>query len=248
MSVTGTAFRGPLYQQIFAVIQQRIADGHYAIGDQLKTEGELAAEFGVSRATVRQAIGEAVARGLVQRKQGKGTFVLAGGNQVHSRLFTGTVGGLVLPGSRIVEMNVSRNAQLPTHVATELELDPPVGLIVRRIRAYDERLFMVTINYLPERFSTQISDADLRSKDVPQILADLGANITRGEQVTQAHVADVEVSEWLQVDFGSPVLFAKRSLFDAEGRTIDVARSWARGDMYEYRSELTGLGGPPGNG
>ncbi|MFQ8841325.1 MAG: GntR family transcriptional regulator [Clostridium fessum] len=45
------------------------------IGEKLQTEGEMAKSFGVSIITVRKAVSELVEKGLVRKKQGKGTFV-----------------------------------------------------------------------------------------------------------------------------------------------------------------------------
>jgi DNA-binding FadR family transcriptional regulator len=55
---------------VLGVLRQRINDGVYAEHDQLPPEDRLAAEFGVSRATIRQAVGELVRHGLVDRRQG----------------------------------------------------------------------------------------------------------------------------------------------------------------------------------
>lgn len=66
----------PLYHQVSSVLRQRMISGDYEAGRKLPTEDELIAEFGVSKATVRQAVGELVASGLVSREQGGGTFVL----------------------------------------------------------------------------------------------------------------------------------------------------------------------------
>ena len=47
----------PLYHQVAGVLRQRIEDGIYPVGGKLLSEDELAAEFEVSRATIRQAVG-----------------------------------------------------------------------------------------------------------------------------------------------------------------------------------------------
>ena len=74
MGLPDASLSVPLYRQVFMMLRQRIVDRVYAPGEQLLREDGLAAEFGVSRATIRQAIGELVRQGLVDRKQGRGTF------------------------------------------------------------------------------------------------------------------------------------------------------------------------------
>ncbi len=64
-----------LADQVLDVLIERIRQLIYPPGSQLPPENDLAAEFNVSRATVRTAISKLAARGLVVRRQGVGTFV-----------------------------------------------------------------------------------------------------------------------------------------------------------------------------
>ena len=83
MSVPNTASASarpaapPRYQSLAAEIQSRIQSGRYPLGAALPTEQELCAEFGVSRHTVREALRRLVLQGLVRRRQGSGTEVIA---------------------------------------------------------------------------------------------------------------------------------------------------------------------------
>ncbi len=65
----------PLADQVLEILIGRIQDGVYPSGGQLPPESDLAVEFGVSRATIRSALGVLASRGLVVRRQGAGTFV-----------------------------------------------------------------------------------------------------------------------------------------------------------------------------
>ncbi|MDI4644068.1 GntR family transcriptional regulator [Cohnella hashimotonis] len=65
----------PKYQRLKEEIVSWIAGGKYRPGDKLPSENELAEQFGLSRQTVRQSIGELVSEGWLSREQGKGTFV-----------------------------------------------------------------------------------------------------------------------------------------------------------------------------
>ncbi len=63
----------PLYQQVMRVLMQRIAAGEYRVS--LPAEGDLARELGVSSGTVRKALDALEAEGVLERRQGRGTFV-----------------------------------------------------------------------------------------------------------------------------------------------------------------------------
>ena len=65
----------PLYVQLMSEIEKDINSGIYKPGDRIMTESELAKTYGVSLITVRKAMGSLMEKGLVVRKQGKGTFV-----------------------------------------------------------------------------------------------------------------------------------------------------------------------------
>jgi len=70
------AYQGkPAYQQIADDIRQRILDGVYQAGDKLPTESELMDEYGVSRIVIRSATAALQNEGLVDKRQGAGTFV-----------------------------------------------------------------------------------------------------------------------------------------------------------------------------
>ena len=65
----------PLYVQVREELREAIASGRLKPGDQLPTEGELEQQLKVSRSTIRQAMGDLVTEGVINRAQGKGTFV-----------------------------------------------------------------------------------------------------------------------------------------------------------------------------
>ena len=65
----------PLYYQLESLIRRCISSGLLKPGDMLPSEMELCQNFSISRSTVRQAIGRLEEEGLVQRHQGKGSFV-----------------------------------------------------------------------------------------------------------------------------------------------------------------------------
>ena len=65
----------PLYRQVAAVLRERIESGVFRPGERIPTEYELCDEFGISRISIRQALGELVHEGLLSRRQGSGTYV-----------------------------------------------------------------------------------------------------------------------------------------------------------------------------
>ena len=65
------------YATLSNQLTKRIGTGEYQVGDYLPSEKQLASEFGVSRPTVRRALDYVEALGLISRRRGDGTKVLA---------------------------------------------------------------------------------------------------------------------------------------------------------------------------
>ena len=74
MTLNGNAV-SPLYVQLMEDLEAKICDGTFAPGERLLSENEMAKRYGVSIITVRKAALALEEKGLVEKRQGKGTFV-----------------------------------------------------------------------------------------------------------------------------------------------------------------------------
>jgi GntR family transcriptional regulator len=234
----------PLYRQVFGILRQRIVDSVYAAGEQLLTEDGLAAEFGVSRATIRQAVGELVRQGLVDRKQGRGTFVLPNAGHVLGQRFRGSLADLISETERakVKHVDVSHGSRLKRRIAEALKLDDPVATVVRRTRTMDGKTFAFTVNYLPSPYGEMVSVKELRKTGLMTLLESKGVKFASAHQSIRAELADLEVCSQLEMEFGEAVLFAERVLFDAGQKPIQFVQTWYRGDLYEYSVMLDFVG------
>jgi GntR family transcriptional regulator len=235
----------PLYHQVFGSLKQRVFDGSYEIGQQLPPEDDLAAEFDVSRATIRQAVGQLVSDGLVSRKQGRGTFVLDGGKHKIGQRFRGSLADLIAETRRakIRNVEIDRDAHIPKRLAEQLGLEEPHGVIVRRTRLIDGNPFAYTINYMSSEFGELLDEKALYEQGMMQLLSSKGVTFTGATQSIRAQLADVAVGERLGVDFGEPVLFVERVLHAGDSKPVEAVRSWYRGDEYEYTVNFDSVGG-----
>jgi GntR family transcriptional regulator len=224
-------------------------DGIYPVGGKLLSEDELAAEFEVSRATIRQAVGELVMEGLVVRRQGRGTYVQERDPSILQQRFRGSLGDLLNESSRATARNVdvAHDMQLPLHIAEALQLESPAGTIVKRTRMMDGQPFALTITYLPPDLGKTITPAGVRHKAPIQLLIDSGITLSSATQSIRAQLADLDVCSQIDVELGAAVLFVERIVHDTAGRPIQYVRSWYRGDRYEYAVTLDLAAGPDGN-
>lgn len=232
----------PLYHQVAGILRQRIEEGIYPVGARLQSEDEFAAEFDVSRATVRQATGALVMEGLIVRSQGRGTFVAnPPPRSVLKQRFRGSLSDLMAESHRAGtrDIEVEHDAQFPAYVGKALHLAKPEGTIVRRTRMMDGAPFSYTVSYLlPELGRKAASVAGLRRKALMELLVEHGASLSSATQSIRAQLADTELCGRIDVELGAALLYVERLVHDDSGAPVEFVRSWYRGDRYEYTVTL----------
>jgi GntR family transcriptional regulator len=231
----------PLHHQVFLVLQDGIAERRYAPGEALPSEEELARLFGVSRVTIRAAMETLNALGLVERRQGVGTFVreLSGPEPL-----TVPMMDLLARSREIVRTTVAHVVEFgfepaPLHVRTHFQASPD-DLFQRavRIRYMKDRPIMQVTTYIPERIGRQFGRKDMEGGSLYAILRRFGITFASGEQIVTAAAADPVVAERLKVAIGAPLLKVVRVHFDIMGRPIQHFELLATPATYQLRMPL----------
>lgn len=242
--------RVPLYYQLEILLREKISSGVYAQGDQLPTEDELIAEYGVSRITVRQALATLASEGVIERRQGRGTFIAKQqpvAAQAESQFegiihLTGSLDELIAMGQstpvKVLDINlIKADAQ----AAELLELQPgdPVSRI-ERLRLLDGKPYGLLINYFPAEIGVRLSLEDLSQGSVlEQLETKIGLRLHKGIQEITASLADPYVAGRLEVPVGSALLSIENTIYDAEKKPVEYVRVLYRSDLYRYRVLLT---------
>ena len=240
------------YHQIYLVLREQLQEGRFAQG--LPAETELARQFGVGRVTVRHAMEQLVADGLIVRVVGRGTFPKTW-SQTHPRRGTSVqaqptrLAGLmenIVSASRATTVKVLdwRTVAAPEAVAAALQL--PVGASVRkavRRRSSREGPLSYITTYMPAHLVAGVSRRDLASKPVLQLLEEAGVELGRAQQTISARQADAVVAPELDVALGSALLAVRRLVFDAQDRPVQWLEGLYRPDRYEYLMEVSRIGG-----
>lgn len=242
--------RAPLWMRVESVLRHKIAVGEYRLGDALPAEPALAASFKVSRVTVREAIKSLAADGLVEQIQGKGTFVIGGshpdseqavlsafvGNANFNEAFPGISGDPTYhtPDYRFVDI---RDVPAPQDVRDLLGLHEESVLLVERLVADVTGPYIYVLDYVPHAIGDRLRVGELSRGWLTQVLNNQLANrIVEARQTVEATLADAVLSERMDVQIGSPMLYSKRVYFDGEGHPMYVAKVWHRGDRYRYEA------------
>ncbi len=204
-------------------------------GSPLPGERQLCVEHGVSRITVREAIGQLVSEGVLVRVRGKGTFVAerAARSRLHLASFHEDMRRLGLRPSTAV-LAVARTVP-PAATRRALELDAGAAAWhVRRLRLADEQPMSVDDAWYPAGLFPDLDQQDLAGSLYTLFAERYDCTIDRAEQTVRATEADPGVATLLGLLGGRPVLVFDRVSYSA-GRPVEHALSTYRGDRYEVQ-------------
>ncbi len=162
----------PLYAQIVEQLKQDIESGVYSKDGRLPTEAELSAEYGVSRITIRRAVEELVNQSLVEKRQGKGTFICAPKltRQLDGPMsFTEMCAANGLKArAKLLDAGISSPSSLDVREALGLKEGEP-AVRIRRLRYAGDRPLVLEDNFYPLEYSYLLS-IDLENDSIYRYL------------------------------------------------------------------------------
>jgi GntR family transcriptional regulator len=229
----------PLYHRVYREIASEIESGTLGPGDRLPSERWFCDELGVSRATVRRAIEELAADGLVQAR-GRGTYVSGAAlaeppNTLMSLSELGRSRGLVAT-ARVLACE-RRPATIDE--AEAFGIAPGAALLeLERVRMLDDLPISIDHNRVPARFLPASAEPDFTTDSLYEALERGGHAPVRADYELEARAADAEEAELLGLAPGAPVLLALTSAFGVDGRAVDLGRTVYRADRYRFQATL----------
>ena len=225
----------PLYHQLMQRIRADIDRGVYPVGSRIPTEHELENTYQVSRVTVRRALAELTAEGLLERKQGKGTFVSVpraslDTRNIHSYHDECRRNGF-RPGTRVIHV---REIAADDQDQAELNLKEGDRVIeTLRVRLADGEAVVLERNHFSMAYA-YLEDSDL-SGSLYQLLREYGVeprNAIHDISLAQATAAQ---GEWLGVGEGMPLIRLREVIYDQKGRPLHNSLQLIRGDRFVFR-------------
>jgi GntR family transcriptional regulator len=229
----------PLYHRVYREIVREIASGTLQPGDRLPSERWFCDELGVSRATVRRALEELMAEGLVESR-GRGSFItgdavveppntLMGLSEVaRSRGLDAT--------ARVLGLDV-RPATIDE--AETFGIAPGAELFeLRRVRMLDGLPISIDVNRVPLRLLPDAPDIDFTTASLYEALDRAGHGPGRADYELEARGADGPEAALLGLAQGAPVLSATTVAIADDGRVIDLGRTVYRADRYRFQATL----------
>ncbi|MEU2183293.1 GntR family transcriptional regulator [Streptomyces thermolilacinus] len=227
----------PLWYQVSQSLRASILGRSPDASLRLPTEEQLAAHYGVSVLTMRQALKELEQEGLISRHRRRGTFIEPGARRSAPRRVLGSVDAIVAQqsGERTTVLGHGA-AKVPGELA---EFFPDVAEVVtyRRLRRDVET--GEPTNWAENAVRPELADridlADLERWPMTKVLRDaVGVRISRITDTVEARLADPTTASLLEVPLLSPILHYTGVTYDEDGRVVDVARIRYRGDRFSF--------------
>jgi GntR family transcriptional regulator len=226
----------PRYEQLRAVLHQLIRDSVLGPGAALPAERELERLSGWSRVTVRKALEQLIAEGVVSPRPGSGNFVGERIERSFSRLtsFTEDLRSRGLDPK--VEFLSREIGNANSEEAMVLAISPDSKVVrLRRLRSGGERPLAVESTVVPQAI---LPSADLVSVSLYEALQRLGMPPERALQRLHAVALDAATASLLKMPQGSPGLQLERRAYLADGRAVEFTRSVYVADAYDFVAEL----------
>lgn len=231
-----------LYLDVADKLIAEISNGRYELDKKLPTEAQFCERFGVSRSTVRQALGEVERAGFVERRQGSGTtlvsrkpvfrYVVSVTSEVHILRYMAETVLELSRSPKPVSLGDGRRLQLADAARWSrwegIRRDAPAGPPIGVVSLYLPRVY----NDVVKRLGVQTQRAIF-----VELMAEAGVALKRIDQVITASVLAEDEAERLQADAGAPAIVITRR-YSTENGLFEVSESIHPADRFNYALRL----------
>ena len=233
-------------RQVYLVLRDRIMSGAMIFGARLPNENDLARVHGVSRVTVRRALGELAREHLIERRRSAGTRVVYRPSPAR---MTADISGVL---ANLADMGRSTKVQLLSFDYVQASGPAAEALGARaheslqrsvRVRSVDDLPFSYLLAHVPERIGVTFSAKDLADRPLLELLERSGVKVERATQRISAGLAAPDVACALGVKTGSPLIELVRTVYDRDGRGVEHLHALYRPDRYSFEFDLVRSGG-----
>lgn len=226
----------PLYAQLEGLLEEKILTGIFQPGEKLQTEGKMAEAYGVSIITVRKAVGGLIEKGLVERKQGKGTFVskpkyMRDIKKVQSfsdmcRSMGLTPGGRMLD-NRLVTPETEIQEQLGQKKGTQ-------AVFISRVRYADGEPVAIENTWFPILYAYLLGET-FHDNSLFDSLKERQTAVVHSTKKIEICRASHREAALLNIHKGDPLLYIKSVARAGDGQPIYVGRQMINGERFSLQ-------------
>jgi len=233
----------PRYYKIYRLLKQAIENREYAGDEALPGENTLAQKYEVSRLTIRRSLELLQNEGLVERRQGSGTYPIMADVTVQQlpadinklladldRMGTDTQAKLLGFDYEVPSADVQARLQLSRGMQVQKAI---------RVRHYQGVPFSFLTTYVPEDIGRRYTQDDLVQYSMQALFRKIGMRAASAEQTLTATLADAHHASALAVEAGSALLCIKRVIRDANNTPLEYLIAVYNPQRFEYRMTLS---------
>jgi GntR family transcriptional regulator len=229
----------PLYYQLAEHLEEEIRSGNYSPGERIPPETTLAADLGIGRPTVRQAIDQLVRKGRLIRKRGSGTYVQPGIAEVDLFSLGGTLAAFHEKGIELQTRMVETIRRIYVNADAENPFSESEAFFLKRLTLVESSPVLLEEIYLhPETFKG-LDGVDLSGSSLSAAVSDrYGMRPTGGRQVFTIGYLDRERAALLDVTTDAPILCVRRYLNFTRTDNAVFAKLYCRTDRFVFSQQL----------
>jgi len=237
-----------LTYQLTSILHDDILNRKYSEGSLFYTEDELIKIYGVSRITVRKALGNLVQEGLLYRERGRGSFVskkkiLSDATRLTST--TSTFRELGIKSEiKLLKIEKVKASQI---MSDKLGLEEETKVYkLQRLRLADGEPIIFEINYLPEKLFPKIDTMDLNHSLYELMESKYNIKLIGASETFTAIIINKKLATILNYKLGSPAFIMTGVTYRLGRIPTTFEESIYRGDRFEIKVEANAT--QPGRG
>lgn len=205
----------PQHRKLYELLRKHIVEGAYSEGSLLPSENELCLTHEVTRPTVRQALSRLAAEGYILKHQGKGSIVRSLPKGIGILSIHGTTSGIGKHNLETIPICKPYIGKWPENFPFELsDLELESGcIILERTRIVDGSPVLYDISFIPNINLPRFTQNNFENKSLFDVIRKSYAiEVIGGEQKIMAIQANEEISSYLGIKLGDPVLRLERKM------------------------------------
>jgi len=223
-------------------INKGLRNGTLSPGDRVPSERDLSTKLDVSGITVKRALNELEQDGLVQRIQGRGSFIarprkiLLGLERLYSLTTVAQERGMT-PTRKCLELS---SIPATENIANQLqvEIGEPVAKLIR-LRLVDAIPLAVDTSYMPLAHFPGILDIDFDEHSLYDVMTNTyNTEPIRAREYLEPTLINKTEAELLEIQEGSPAMLLARLAYGTDDTPLEFNKSIVRGDMCRFYIDM----------
>lgn len=238
--LSATDDRLPAYQRLRDTLASRIASGEWTADAPIPSEARIAKDYSLSVGTVRKSVDGLVAEGLLERRQGSGTYVRAPSFDAtlfrFFQLREADGSQLSIPSSQLI---LRTKTMAPKEAAEALGVRDVIKIV--RLRSLSDLPVLFEEIYVPAALFdgfADLPDVSFGPLLYPLYFEQFGVLVKRATDDLSFEQASGAVASQLRLLTGDPLAVIRRTAFDINNKPVEWRIAQGSAAQFRYRSEI----------